>query len=421
MLYSHLAGKLRGKITEFSGYVSKNLNKTAKRFVREALYGIMSSQSVLLTEMGRALESRTALKKIEERFCRQLKKKEIWEQVHRQVLGDAGRRITDQTLLILDLSDLHKKYAEKMEYLATVRDGSEDGRLVNGYWTTQVIAAELGENQVLPLYQELYSQNAPDFKSENEQIIKAINMVGESCSNRGIWVIDRGGDRQVLYEHLLKRRDPCSFIIRLVGNRNLVHGKRYVEALTLAHQCKTPYHDTLVKEVDGHEKACHIRYGYMPVGLPGHARQLYMLVVHGFGQKPMMLLTTQPLRRNRRVLYRLLGSYIKRWSIEETIRFVKQAYDTENIRVLKYVRLRNMMALLLAVFYFLAVVLDTNQKLRIMTGHLLKHAKRVFGIPDFKYYALGDGISALFRRSPGKIEPSKPNEVDPSQLEMGFT
>lgn len=175
MLHSHLAAKLREKITEFSGYVSKNLDKTAKRFVREALYGIMSSQSVMLTEIGRSLETRTALKKIEERFCRQLKKKEIWEQVHRQVLSDAGRRITDQTLLILDLSDIHKKYAEKMEYLATVRDGSEDGRLVNGYWTTQVIAAELGENQVLPLYQELYSQNAPDFKSENEQILLAKN------------------------------------------------------------------------------------------------------------------------------------------------------------------------------------------------------------------------------------------------------
>jgi hypothetical protein len=35
-------------------------------------------------------------------------------------------------LLILDLSDLRKKYAEKMEYLATVRDGSEDGELVDG-------------------------------------------------------------------------------------------------------------------------------------------------------------------------------------------------------------------------------------------------------------------------------------------------
>jgi hypothetical protein len=419
MLYSLIANKLRNKSIQFSGYVSKNLDKTAQRFIREVLYGIMACQSVLLTEIGRCLQTRVSLKKTEERFCRQLKKKQIWEQVHRQVLSDAARRITDQTLLILDLSDLYKKYAKKMQYLAKVRDGSEGGPIVNGYWTTQVIGAELNKNEVLPLYQELYSQDAPDFSSENAQIIKAIDMVGEYAGRRGIWVIDRGGDRDVLFTHLLNHE--TEFIVRLVGNRNLVHGKRQVLALKLAHHCKTPYHDTLVKQVEGHEKVYHIRYGYIPVGLPGHARQLYMLVVHGFGQKPMMLLTTQALRRNRKVLYRLLASYIKRWSIEETIRFAKQTYDMENIRVLKYVRLRNMMALLLAVFYFLAVVLDTSQKLRIMTGHVLKQAKRVFGIPDFKYYALGDGISALFRRFPGKLEPARPNKIDPSQLDMGFT
>ena len=234
MLYSQIANKLRSKITEFSGYVSKNLDKTAQRFVSEALYGIMASQSVMLTEIGRSLQTRIPLKKTEERFCRQLKKKQIREQIHRQVLGDAGRRITDQTLLILDLSDLHKKYAEKMEYLATVRDGSDRGQLVNGYWTTQVIAAELGNNQVLPLYQELYSQKAPDFKSENEQIIKAMDMVGDSCHNRGIWVIDRGGDRDVLYEHLLKTDAARRFIIRLVGTRHLVYNNRAKEPL---HHC----------------------------------------------------------------------------------------------------------------------------------------------------------------------------------------
>jgi hypothetical protein len=61
----------------------------------------------------------------------------------------------------MDLSDLHKKYAQKMEHLARVRDGSEGGQIVNGYWTTQIIGAELDKNEVLPLYQELYSQNAP--------------------------------------------------------------------------------------------------------------------------------------------------------------------------------------------------------------------------------------------------------------------
>jgi len=35
-----------------------------------------------------------------------------------------------------------------------------------------------------------------------------------------------------------------------------------------------------------------------------------------------------------------------------------------------------------------------------MAGHFLNCAKRVFGIPDFKHYALGDGLSNIFSRFP---------------------
>ena len=150
--------------------------------------------------------------------------------------------------------------------------------------------------------EEMYSKKAPDFKSENEQIIKAINMVSDSCHNRGIWVIDRGGDRDVLYGQLLTPVRPRRFIIRLVGTRHLVYKNRPTRALALAGACKTPYSETLIKEVDGTKKVYHIQYGYVPVRLPGHDDQLYMLVVHGMGQKPMMLLTTEPLRKYRKVL-----------------------------------------------------------------------------------------------------------------------
>jgi len=34
-------------------------------------------------------------------------------------------RIEEGTLLILDISDLSKKYAKRMEYMATMGDGSE--------------------------------------------------------------------------------------------------------------------------------------------------------------------------------------------------------------------------------------------------------------------------------------------------------
>lgn len=421
MNFSRLANKLRSKIQHFSGYVSQHLDKTARRFVGEAIYGIICSQSVMLTEIGRSLQTPVALKKIEERFCRQLKKPDIWAVIHDHVLADAAPRIGEETLLILDLSDLSKSYAEKMEYLARVRDASKDGELSRGYWTTQVVGARVDSKEVLPLYQELYSQNAPDFTSENTHIIKAIDKVAAHCQGRGLWVIDRGGDRRVLFDHLLANPDPKNFLVRLTGERYLIYGNTRQLALPLAHQCETPYSETIVKQEDGRETVYHIHYGYRRVKLPGHSDQLYLLVVKGFGQKPMMLLTNRPLRRNRKVLYGTLRCYLKRWSIEETIRFVKQTYDMENIRLLKYARLRNMMALLLAVFYFIAVKLDTDQKLRIMSGHVLKQAKRLFGIPDFKYYALGDGLAAIFTRSPGKINKGIPSESNSLQIDMGFT
>jgi hypothetical protein len=39
MNFSHLANKLRSKITKFSGILSQDLDKTARRFVGEAVYG----------------------------------------------------------------------------------------------------------------------------------------------------------------------------------------------------------------------------------------------------------------------------------------------------------------------------------------------------------------------------------------------
>lgn len=113
----------------------------------------------------------------------------------------ASSRVKEDTLLVLDISDIAKKYARRMEYLATVHDGSE-GRLANGYWTCSVIGAE-GEERVLnPLYSRLYSQAGPDFRSENAEVRKAISFVSKHTEKRGIWVMDRGGDRREIIHHL---------------------------------------------------------------------------------------------------------------------------------------------------------------------------------------------------------------------------
>ncbi len=66
---------------------------------------------------------------------------------------------------------------------------------------------------------------------------------------------------------------------------------------------------------------------------------LNMVVVKGLGSKPMMLLTTLEIGTAQKDVWFIVQAYLKRWSVEETIRFIKQTYDLENIRVLRYARL----------------------------------------------------------------------------------
>ena len=111
-MIAQTAAKVREHLQAFSGRLSARLCKPARRFVGEALYGIAARGSVRLTEIGRSLEEPIALIKTETRLSRNLARPE-----------GAGR-IGERTLLILDLSDIAKPYAEKMEHLARMRDGS---------------------------------------------------------------------------------------------------------------------------------------------------------------------------------------------------------------------------------------------------------------------------------------------------------
>ena len=68
-----------------------------------------------------------------------------------------------------------------------------------------------------------------------------------------------------------------------------------------------------------------------------------------------------------------------------------------------------MAALLFAAIYFITTVLDSESKLKILASHLLQSAKRVFGIPDFHYYALSDGVYNVLKNCPEFFIPITKN------------
>lgn len=51
-----------------------------------------------------------------------------------------------------------------------------------------------------------------------------------------------------------------------------------------------------------------------------------------------------------------------------------------------------MMALVLAVAYFTMVYLEIKMKLRVLARHVLRAARWLFGMPNFHFYSLADGI-----------------------------
>ncbi len=414
-MIARTAAKMRAHLDHFSRNLSAGLCKSARRFVGEALYGIAARQSVRLTEIGRVLEEAIPLIKTETRLSRNLGRPELRRHLGQAILREGRRKVGERTLLILDISDIAKPYAEKMEYLARVRDGSA-GEIADGYWLCQVIAVENEDTAIVPLYSALYSQAAPDFVSENAEIKAAMAAVSEACEDRGIWVIDRGGDRGALYADLLDA--GRSFVIRQKGDRHLLSGFRTIETARLAADCPLSYATHIVREENGKEVRRRLEYGFRPVRLPQRPDvPLSLVVVRGLGEQPMMLLTNLPMRRNRKLLWWLVSAYLTRWRIEEAIRFIKQGYDLEDIRVLTYERLRNMVVLVNAVAFFTAVVLGTRIKLDILATHLVTAAKRLFGIPNFRLYALADGIREVCARSP---RPPSQKTHDLPQLTLGF-
>jgi len=378
------------------------------------IYGIQACQDVKLSSIGRALGETIELKKTEERLSHHLQSAGLGQQINEALVQHAATRVRSDTLIVIVPTDVRKSYAQRMPYLATVRDGST-GELVPGYWACVAVACEPASRRVIPLHQRLWSAEAPDFESENTQLLQIIDTIRGPTRGRGIYVMDRGGDRIRLFEPLLER--SLRFIIRLTGERDLAFRGRARSAVEVAMGCPMDYAETVIKEEAAGEKRLHLEYGCRPVKLPGRTEQLYLVVVRGFGVEPLMLLTNVALSSSRKSLWFIVQGYLARWLVEETIRFIKQSYHLEDLRVLHYERLRNLVALVLAAVYFSAVWLGASLKLAILTTRVAQAAKRFFGVPDFHYYALADGIATLFSRL-GKWRPPLPSPDPPPDPQL---
>src|SRR5271157_648784 len=351
---SRTVAVIKGQVSKFSGIIAKNLPKPKRKLVRELIYGIQAAKDIKLSCVSRSLNEPIPLIKTENRLSRNLDDRDFTEEIN---------------------------------------DGSEH-EIGDGYWLAKAVAADVEHKKVIPLYLEAYSQEAQDFKSESDQLFKVIDTVGAAIGTRGIYAIDRGGDRGKLYDKFLEQEKR--FVIRLQKNRDLIHKGIKKNCAGLAAALPCPYETIIIKYEDGKEQKTTICYNALSVKLPGRDYPLALVVVKGFGKQPMMLLTSCAVQfKAKENIWRIVEIYLTRWKCDESFRYIKQCYNLEDVRVRSYTSIRNIVVLVLAVAYFASVYLGDNLRLKMLVERVYLVSKRFFGVPTFFNYAIADGLYNL--------------------------
>ena len=399
---STTAFRTREQLRRFLGMFSPRFSKPKLEFLGQMLFGIQAARDTLVSEIARSLQEDVLAKKTQERLEHHLQADGLDDKIHGSLLCDAAASIHEDTLIIIDPTDVQKPYAEKMPYLAKVWDGSK-GKVGDnlGYTLCMAIACENGCRRIVPLMLRLWSSVHPEYASENDEVCQVVGQIASATNRRGIFVCDRGGDGDNMFKFYIDH--GYDFIVRLAGDRNLLNwgGKTkdsMVLAEALARQCTLRYEDGVLYKSHNTVHNIRIKYGSMPVRLPVRPEAELRLVVVKWpkGEKPMMLLTTLDAVRTRKALWEVVQGYITRWRVEETIRYIKQSYRLEHMRLLDCQRLKNMAALVVAVSYFAAAWLGRKVKLEALANHVAKVSRKMYEAPEFFYYAIADGLRWLF-------------------------
>jgi hypothetical protein len=354
---------------------------------------------VYLNGIGRGLQEKISLKKVTERLNRHLRKPGLGGKIMLNYLQAQSHKLKECAYFSLDLSDLSKRYARKMEGLGWVWDGSA-GEKSLGYWQVNVVGVAKHKSAVVPAYSETYSLEK-EGGSENQRLMQAIDLVESVCPGK-IWIIDRGGDRVILFRHFLKGgKQPRLFIVRMQNLRDLISEEGEPEGIKrLVQNTQLPYHFQV--KVKG--KWAAVMGGARKVQLPGLKYDLYLVVLKFQGNSGGLFyfLTDIPAEDEQKLVETVLQGYAHRWVIEEVHRELKQDFAWEYLRVHKYQAIKNLCVLvwLAAGFYYtqLGPTLENPLILRSISG--ISYRQKVGEFLGFVYYKLKLMVAKL-------LEPMK--------------
>ena len=389
--YNTLSSNLKRGLVRFSERIATGMSRPDFKFISQMMYGMLCSQSCHLSKMARVLDESISLKKTIERLSRNLagfrEGTKLFENYIRKIKGN----ISDKSILIIDDGDITKPCSSKLEGLGVVRDGST-GELGVGYHMLDVTALTPEQKAPIGVYSRVYSATEGSFVSEDDEVLKALRFLGKHFKKSNVRAFDRGFDANVYYEDLIDHREK--FVVRAKKNRDVIYKEERINILKLAERFKGKYSLKFQKK---NGKLAECKISIVPITLCCRPKvELNLVICRGIGQNPMLLITNLN-SDDDRLAVTVTKVYLLRWRIEEFHGFKKQQFGFEDFRVRSLHSIRNLDLLLTIVIGFIGIMSEQAEEKRVVM-QLINISKRIYHTSRFMFYAIADGIFAVFAR-----------------------
>ena len=119
--YSTLGSNLKRGIFKFNEKITKGLKKTTKKFTFDMIFGLLAAKNCYLTGIARKLNEKIALDKTVERLSRNLMNFDGQEIIMENYIEIVKKNFDENTVFLIDDSDISKTCSKKLEGLCRVR------------------------------------------------------------------------------------------------------------------------------------------------------------------------------------------------------------------------------------------------------------------------------------------------------------
>jgi len=379
---------LKRKILNFSHKISHNLSNPEQKFSADITYGMLAAGSCLLTDVVDQLHEPSKKINIVDRLSKHLNQGTPRTAL-RSYLALIRNWVPDAPVIHIDESDVVKPTGQKFEALGMVRDGSKSTKTKNvyekGYHVTEATVLTKS-NHPVSFFSEIHSSEEPEFTSMNSITFSAMERAA-ALFGKATFIMDRGYDDNKIFLKLDAMEQD--YVIRLTAKRKLLFHQKWVKATELRDRRKGKIKIPVLYK--GKQQDAYL--SHVKVQITASRKDLYLVLVYGLTEHPVMLATNQEIHSKKDVI-KSARLYFSRWKIEEYFRCKKQMFQFENFRVRKLIAINALNFYLTLCMAFLAL-LSMESETNALKVSIIQTADPIKEKVQFYYYRLAKGICGI--------------------------